>query len=455
VLGGEELDMSDTIESMITDVVDGQGQAVVAGAGPLLGRDSQQVLAEQLVAQARASGVDLAGPDGLLAQLTKRVLETALEAELVEHLGYEAHQVEGRNGANSRNGRRPKTVLTGVGPVEIEVPRDRDGSFEPQIVRKRQRKLDSIDQIVLSLSAKGLTTGEISAHFAEVYGASVSKDTVSKITDAVVAEMLEWQHRPLDRVYPVVFIDAIVVKVRDGKVANRPIYVAIGVSAGGERDILGLWAGEGRVDGRQPGEGAKFWQQVLTEIKTRGVEDVLILVCDGLKGLPDSVGAVWPDTVVQTCVIHLLRNSFRYTPRQHWEQVAKDLKPIYTAVSEAEAAARFEEFADVWGERYGAVTRLWRSAWAEFVPFLEFDPEIRKIICTTNAIESLNSRYRRAVNARGHFPSEQSALKCLYLVTRSLDPTGRGRARWVIRWKAALNAFDNAFEGRLTPSNIN
>jgi transposase-like protein len=451
--------MSDTIEPMIIEERSDTGEASAAEQEvPLLDRDGQQRLAEQLVAQARAQGLDLAGADGLLAQLTKRVLETALEAEMVEHLGYEAHQVEGRNSGNSRNGKRSKTVLTGVGPVEIEVPRDRAGSFEPAIVRKRQRKLDSIAAIVLSLTAKGLTTGEVSAHFAEVYGASVGKDQVSRITEAVVAEMVEWQHRPLDRVYPVVFIDAITVKIRDGKVANRPIYVAIGVSVNGERDILGLWAGEGRVggiDGRQPGEGAKFWQQVLTEIKTRGVEDVLILVCDGLKGLPDSVAAVWPDTVVQTCVIHLLRNSFRYTPRQHWEQMAKDLKPIYTAVSEAEAAARFEEFAEIWGDRYGAVIRLWRSAWAEFVPFLEFDPEIRKIICTTNAIESLNSRYRRAVNARGHFPTEQAALKCLYLVTRSLDPTGRGRARWVIRWKAALNAFDLAFEGRLTPSTTN
>lgn len=454
--------MSDTIEPVIIEEESEPG-TVAPGAqgGPavlVLDRDGQQRLAEQLVAQAKAQGLDLAGADGLLAQLTKRVLETALEAEMVDHLGYEPHQVEGRGSGNSRNGKRVKTVLTGVGPVEIEVPRDRAGTFEPAIVRKRQRKLDSIDQIVLSLTAKGLTTGEVSAHFAEVYGASVGKDQVSRITEAVVAEMVEWQHRPLDRVYPVVFIDAINVKIRDGKVANRPIYVAIGVTVNGERDILGLWAGEGRVggpDGRQPGEGAKFWQQVLTEIKTRGVEDVLILVCDGLKGLPDSVGNVWPQTVVQTCVIHLLRNSFRYTPRQHWEQMAKDLRPIYTAVSEAEAAAKFEDFEQAWGDRYGAVVRLWRSAWAEFVPFLEFDPEIRKIICTTNAIESLNSRYRRAVNARGHFPTEQSALKCLYLVTRSLDPTGRGRARWVIRWKAALNAFDIAFEGRLTPSTTN
>ena len=472
--------MSDTIEPMITDSQDAQVQEdQVAGAafawapvgqpnqaGPPLvagGLDvaGQQRLAEQLVAQAKAQGMDLAGADGLLAQLTKRVLETALEAEMVEHLGYEARDPAGRNGENSRNGRRAKTVLTGVGPVQVEVPRDRDGSFEPVIVKKRQRKLDSIDQIVMSLTAKGLTTGEISAHFAEVYGASVSKDSVSRITETVVAEMVEWQHRPLDRVYPVMFIDAIMVKIRDGKVANRPIYVAIGVSVTGERDILGLWAGEGRVGGidgsggRQPGEGAKFWQQVLTEIKTRGVEDVLILVCDGLKGLPDSVSNVWPDTIVQTCVIHLLRNSFRYTPRQHWEKMARDLKPIYTAVSEAEATVRFEEFTETWGDRYPAVIRLWRNAWAEFVPFLEYDPEIRKIICTTNAIESLNSRYRRAVNARGHFPTEQAALKCLYLVTRSLDPTGRGRARWVIRWKAALNAFDVAFEGRLTPSTTN
>jgi transposase-like protein len=454
--------MSDTIEPMITgsrdaEIDNGQGAdgASAPAPAPRLDVTGQQRLAEQLVAQARAQGVDLAGADGLLAQLTKRVLETALEAEMVEHIGYEVRQAEGRNGGNSRNGKRAKTVLTGVGPVQIEVPRDREGSFEPVIVRKRQRKLDSIDQIVLSLTAKGLTTGEVSAHFAEVYGASVGKDQVSRITEKVIAEMVEWQNRPLDRVYPVVFVDAIMVKIRDGKVANRPVYVAIGVSVNGDRDILGLWIGEGRIDGRQPGEGAKFWQQVLTEIKNRGVEDVLILVCDGLKGLPDSVTNVWPLTTVQTCVIHLLRNSFRYTPRQHWEKIAKDLKPVYTAATEQAAAARFEEFAETWGTRYPAVVRLWRSAWAEFVPFLEFDVEIRSIICTTNAIESLNSRYRRAVNARGHFPSEQSALKCLYLVTRSLDPTGRGRARWVIRWKPALNALAEAFEGRLNPSTTN
>jgi putative transposase len=461
VLGGEELDMSDTIDPMITDETKKAdagtpaGEAFGLGVGPevqpvpvLLERGSQAALARQLVEQARAQGLELVGPQGLLTGLTKTVLETALEAEMVEHLGYEAHEVAGRNGGNSRNGHRTKTVITDVGPVEIEVPRDRDASFEPVIVKKRQRRLDSIDQIVLSLTARGLTTGEVSAHFAEVYGASVSKDTVSVITDKVIAEMVEWQNRPLDRVYPVVFIDAIMVKIRDGQVANRPVYAAIGVTVNGERDILGLWVGDG-------GEGAKFWMQVLTDIRNRGVEDVLILVCDGLKGLPDSVANVWPLTTVQTCVIHLLRNSFRYAPRQHWEKIARDLKPVYTAPTEAAAKARFEEFAETWGQKYPAIIKLWRSAWTEFIPFLDYHVEIRKIICTTNAIESLNARYRRAVNARGHFPNEQSALKCLYLVTRSLDPTGKGRARWVIRWKAALNAFAITFEGRLNPSTTN
>jgi transposase-like protein len=408
----------------------------------------QQQLAQELVERARAEGLELVGAGGLLTGLTKSVLETALEAEISEHLGYDRHDPAGRNGDNSRNGHRSKTVLTELGPVEVEVPRDRDGTFEPQIVKKRQRRLDSIDQVVLSLTARGLTTGEVSAHFADVYGASVGKDTVSRITEKVIEEMTEWQNRPLDRVYPVVFIDAIVVKVRDGQVVNRPIYVAIGVTVNGERDILGLWAGDG-------GEGAKFWLSVLTEIKNRGVQDVCILVCDGLKGLPDSVAAVWPLTVVQTCVIHLLRNSFRYAARQDWDKLARDLKPVYTAPTEAAAAARFEEFAETWAARYPAIVRLWRSAWTEFTPFLDYDVEIRKVICTTNAIESLNARYRRAVRARGHFPTEQAALKCLYLVTRSLDPTGRGRARWVIRWKAALNAFAITFEGRLAPSTTN
>jgi putative transposase len=411
-------------------------------AGPVL---DEQGLAEQLVAQARAKGIDLVGPTGLLTRLTKQVFETALEGEMSEHLGYDKHDPVGRNHGNSRNGVRTKTVLTEIGPVEIDVPRDTDASFEPQIVKKRQRRLTGVDEIVLSLTARGLTTGEIAAHFAEVYGASVSKETVSKITDKVVEEMTTWCNRPLDAVYPVIFIDAIVVKVRDGQVRNKPIYVVIGVTVSGERDILGLWAGDG-------GEGAKFWLQVLTELKNRGVADVCIAVCDGLKGLPDAITTVWELTTVQQCIIHLLRNTFRFASRKYWDQIAHDLRPVYTVANEAEALARFEEFEEKWAKPYPAISRLWRNAWSEFVPFLDYDVEIRRVICSTNAIESLNARYRRAVRARGHFPNDQAALKCLYLVTRSLDPTGKGRARWAMRWKPALNAFAITFEGRINPA---
>ncbi|TWH41859.1 transposase-like protein [Rhodococcus rhodochrous J38] len=406
--------------------------------------DPQQ-LAQQLLAQSKADGVELVGPNGLLNQLTATVLETALEAEMDEHLGYEKHQVEGRNSGNSRNGRRTKTVLTEIGPVQIQVPRDTDASFDPQIVKKRQRRLTGVDEIILSLSAKGLTTGEIAAHFDDVYGATVSKETISKITDKVLAEMAEWSVRPLDPVYPVLFIDAIHVKIRDGQVTNRPVYVAIGVTVDGHRDILGLWAGDG-------GEGAKFWLAVLTEIKNRGTGDVCIVVCDGLKGLPEAITTVWEQAIVQTCVIHLLRNTFRYASRRYWDEMSRDLRPVYTAATEAAASERFDEFAAKWGPRYPAIIRLWRSAWSEFVPFLDYDPEIRRVICSTNAIESINARYRRATRARGHFPNEQAALKCLYLATRALDPTGKGRARWAMRWKPALNAFAITFEGRITPS---
>jgi putative transposase len=410
----------------------------VAG-GPVLDEE----FARELVDRARAEGIALVGPGGLLGGLTKQVIETALEVEMSDHLGYEAYDPIGRNGGNSRNGVRSKTVMTEVGPVEIDVPRDRDGTFEPQIVRKRQRRLAGVDSLVLSLTAKGLTSGEISAHFAEIYGTSVSKETISRITDQVIEAMVEWQNRPLDRVYPVIFIDALFVKIRDGQVANRPIYIAIGVTVDGERDILGLWVGP------SGGEGAKFWLTVLTEIKNRGVEDVCIVVCDGLKGLPEAIGATWPAAITQTCVLHLIRHTFRLAGRQHWDPIAKALRPIYTAPTEQAARQRLAEFSGEWGDRYPAIVRLWESSWPEFVPFLAFSPEIRAVVYSTNAIESLNARLRRAVRARGHFPNEQAALKCLYLAIRSLDPTGRGRARWMIRWKPALNAFSLAFEGRI------
>ncbi|WP_246128100.1 IS256 family transposase [Amycolatopsis rhizosphaerae] len=396
-----------------------------------------------MVALAREKGLDLTGPDGLLKLFTKNVLETALNEEMTTHLGHEKNRAEsGRESRNVRNGSRVKTVISdAVGGIEIAVPRDREGTFEPEIVKKRQRRLGSVDEVALSLYAKGLTTGEISAHFSDIYGASISKDTISRITDAVIGEMEEWRNRPLDAVYAAVFVDAIVVKVRDGQVANQPVYAAIGVTLDGRKDVLGLWAGTG-------GEGAKFWLSVLMDLKNRGVNDVFFLVCDGLKGLPDSVTAVWPQTIVQTCIIHLIRNTFRLVPRQHWDAIKKDIKPIYTAPNQDAALVALDDLEEKWGNKYRAMIRLWRNAWEEFIPFLSYDAEIRKVLCSTNAIESLNARYRRAVRARGHFPTEQAAMKCLYLVTRSLDPTGAGRARWAMRWKPVLNALAVTFGDR-------
>ncbi|MEV0886445.1 IS256 family transposase [Streptomyces microflavus] len=400
-------------------------------------------LIDELVGRAQAEGMQLTGEGGLLQELTKRLLESPLKGEITDHLGYDKHDPAGKNGGNSRNGTRANTVLTDVGPVEIAVPRDREGSFEPKIVKKRQKRLSGVDEMVISLAAKGLTTGEVQAHLAEVYGADVSRQTISTITDKVLEGMAEGQNLPLDAVHPVVFIDAIHVKIRDGAVANRPIYVALAVTAEGRRDILGLWAGDG-------GEGAKHWMHILTEIKNRGVSDVLILVCDGLKGLPDAVETIWPRTIVQTCVVHLLRNSFRYVARQDWDKIAKVLKPVHSAATEDAALERFAKFADAWGKKYPAIVRLWENAWEEFTPFLRFDTEIRRIVCTTNAIESVNARIRRATKARGHFPNEQAALKCVYMAIMSLDPTGKGQARWTMRWKTALNAFDITLDGRLS-----
>src|SRR4029077_2143515 len=402
-------------------------------------------LVRELAERARAEGVSLTGPGGLLGRLTKVVLESALDGEMDAHLGYGKHDPAGDGSGNSRNGRRAKTVLTGAGPVEIEVPRDRASSFEPVIVAKRQRRLGGGDDLVISLVAKGLTTGEVQAHLAESSGDEVSRDTISTITDRVLDGLAEWQSRPLDAVYAVLFIDVINVKIRDGQVANRPIYVVLGVTADGERDVLGLWAGE-----HGDGEGAKFWLRVLAEIKTRGTRDVLMVVCDGLKGLPDAIAQVWPAAITQTCIVHLLRNSFRYASRRDWEAIAKALRPVYTAPSEAAALDAFAEFSGQWETKYPAIVKLWENAWPEFVPFLAFDKEIRTLICTTNAIESLNARFRRSVKAPGHFPTDQAALKHRYLLIISLDPTGRGRQRRSSRWKAALNAFDITFDGRLS-----
>lgn len=359
-------------------------------------------------------GDDLTGPDGLLTAITKQVIEAALKEEMTEHVGHDKHAVQGRNGVNSRNGTRAETVLTdNAGPVQVQVPRDRDGSFEPVIVKKRQRRLSDVDAVVLSLYARGLTTGEISAHFAEIYGASVSKDTVSRITDKVVEDMQAWSSRPLQRVYAAIFIDAILVKVRDGQVGNQPFYAAIGVDLHGHRDVLGLWAGHGA------GESAKFWMNVLTDIKNRGVADVFFIVCDGLKGLPDSVAGVFPAAIVQTCIVHLIRGTFRYPSKRYWEAIAKDLRPIYTAPSATAAWAAFEELEEKWGKAYPAIPKLWRNSWEQFIPFLDYDVEIRKVLCSTNAIESLNARYHQRRPSRSESGGGGEASR----------PAGAGRLR--------------------------
>lgn len=412
-----------------------------AGPGKQSSRLELERLAEDLVERARAEGLELVGPNGLLAGMTRSVVEAALEAEITEHLGYEPHERAGS--ANSRNGKTNKTLLTDVGPVSVAVPRDRAGTFSPKIVPKHSRRLEGFDEAVVSLYAKGLTTGEIQAHLKEIYGADVSRELVSKVTDAVVGELSEWQNRPLDPIWPVLFIDAIVVKIRDGAVANRPVYVVCGINLDGERDVLGLWVGTG-------GEGAKQWLAILTELKNRGVVDVCIVSCDGLGGLADAIGATWPQATVQTCVVHLVRQSLRYASKFHWAKLAGDLRTIYTAATLDAAEARFEEFIERWGERYPAIVRLWRDSWEEFIPFLAFPSEIRRVIYTTNAVESLNARFRHATRRRGHFPNEQAALKVLYLAVRQRIKNRPNPTGIVPGWKKALNAFAVHFGSRLT-----
>ncbi|RPF28000.1 IS256 family transposase [Georgenia muralis] len=423
------------------------GSEDVDGPGELAEPSTEELgIARELVRSARARGVAMTGPGGMLKALTKMVIETALGEELTDHLGYEKHEPTGRGSGNSRNGDRVNTVLTdNVGLVQIEVPRDRDGTFDPVIVKKRQWRLGGVDTIVLSLVAKGLTTGEVSAHLEEIYGASLSKDTISRITDRVLTEMTDWAARPLEKVYAAVFIDAIYVKVRDGQVANRPFYAAIGVDLAGHKDVLGIWAGAGG------GESAKFWLQVLSEPKNRGVEDVFFVVCDRLKGLPDSVGAVVPQAVVQTCIIHLIRNTFRNASKKYWGQIATDLKPIYRAPSREAGWAAFEKFEQKWDKPYPAIGQLWRrrlGAVRAVLGLRRRDPH-RAVLDERDRVVSLNARYRRAVTVRGHLPTEQAAMKCLYLVTRSLDPKGTGQTRWTVRWKPALNAFAITFGDRM------
>lgn len=403
-------------------------------------------LADQLLDRADAEQAQLLGPDGLLTQLTQRVLNRALDVELAEHLGYEKGDPAGRGSGNNRNGSTAKTVLTDIGAVPVTVPRDRNGSFEPKMVPKHARRLAGFNEQILSLYARGMSVRDIRSHLAELYGVQVSPDLISKVTDAVSEEITTWQNRPLDPLWPIVYIDALWVKIRDGAVANRPVYLAVGVDLDGCKHILGLWIGPGE------GEGARFWMSVLAELRNRGVADVLICCCDGLSGLPQAITATWPAATVQTCCVHLMRASLRFASKKDYPQLVPALRAIYTAPTEDAAEQALAELeGSPLGRRYPAIGRTWRAAWPEFVPFLAFPPELRRVVYSTNLIESINARLRKVTRNRGHFPSEQAALKVLYLAIRHMiEPKAGDRNQVAPGWKSALNALTLYFEDRIT-----
>jgi putative transposase len=394
-------------------------------------------LIDELLAGARTEE-EIVGPGGLLADLTRRLVERAMSAELTEHLGYEPHQEPPGGTGKTRNGGTPKTLVTEHGPVRIKTPRDRDGSFEPNIVRKGQRRFEGFDEKILALYSRGLSTRDIEAHLQEIYGVKVGRDLISRVTDEVMDDVRAWQQRPLEDVYPVVFLDAMVLKIREGgTVQRRACYLALGVTVEGDRDVLGICF--------QENEGAKFWMQVLTELKQRGVSDILICCVDGLKGFPEAIEAIFPKTVVQTCVVDLIRHSLKYVPRREREQVARDLKPIYTAVDADAAQVALEAFDEKWGQRFPVITQAWLNAWEYVTPFLAFPPEVRRVIYTTNAIEALNRQLRKAIKTKGHFPNEQAARKLIYLaITNAVPASTRTR-----NWTAALLAFKIHFGDRL------
>ena len=399
--------------------------------------------AMQLVENAKSLGIPLTGDGGLLADLNRKVLQAALDAEMKEHLGYAHNDRAAKLTTNMRNGSTPKTVHTELGSITLDIPRDRDGTFEPVIIEKHQRRIDGFDEQVLTLYSKGMTTEDIMDYLAQMYNTKVSKETISRITDAVVDELKAWQQRPLESVYPVIFIDAIVLKIRDGQVANRPVYVALSIDREGNRDVLGIWVGP------SGGEGAKQWLGMLNDLKNRGVKDVCIVCCDGLKGLPESIRATWPEAIIQTCVVHLIRNSLRYVKRSEMKEVANDLRLIYTAPTEDAALEWLRYVKDKWEALYPAMTAAWERSWVEFSPFLAFPPDVRKIIYTTNSIESLNSRFRKAVRKRGHFPTEQSALKVLYLSAIRKEKNRDNPTSKVLNWGPIYNTLSLMFGSRL------
>lgn len=409
------------------------------GSTPLV---SDTVL-DELMARVDAEGAELLGPEGLLNQMTKAVLERALDEELTDHLGYEKGDGAGRGSGNSRNGTTPKKLHTDVGTIDLEVPRDRNGSFIPRMVPKGTSRLAGFNDKIIALYARGMTVRDVQAHLREIYDVDVSADMVSRVTDGVWDELEEWRNRPLDPIYPIVYIDALTIKIRDGIVQNRPAYLAVGVDLDGRKHVLGIWIGD------SSGEGSKFWLSVLTELRNRGTEDVLIVCCDGLKGLPEAIEATWPDAVVQTCVVHLLRASFRYASYENRKKIATDLRPIYTAPSLDAATAALEAFEEKWGAKYPAIVRLWRDSWDVFTPFLAFPAEIRRVIYTTNMIESINYQLRKVTKNRGHFPTEKAALKLLYLAVRNITTQRGGETGTGTRgWKACLNQLAIYFPGR-------
>jgi putative transposase len=392
---------------------------------------------DELLAGARGEE-EIVGPGGLLSQLTKRLVERAMEVELTGHLGYEPHLEPPGGAGNARNGSTPKTLLTEHGPVAIDTPRDRNGTFEPQIVRKRQRRFEGFDEQILALYSRGLSTRDIEAHLAEIYGVKVGRDLISRVTDAVMDDARVWQTRPLEDVYPVVFLDCMVLKIREGgSVQRRACYLAMAIGMDGEREVLGMWF--------QANEGAKFWMQVLTDLKQRGVQDILICCVDGLKGFPEAIEAVFPATTVQTCIVHLIRHSLKYVPRRHYEQVTKDLRPIYTAIDADQALLALEAFEEKWGKQLPVIGQAWRAAWEHVTPFMAFEPEVRRVIYTTNAIEALNRQLRKAVKTKGHFPTEDAARKLIYLAIQNAVPQWT-RTRG---WTKALLAFKIHFGDRL------
>jgi putative transposase len=382
---------------------------------------------------------DLFSENGLLQQLTKALVERALNGEMTHHLGYEKHNPSGNNSGNSRNGTSPKTLKGKRGQVEIEVPRDRNSEFEPQLVKKNQTHFDGLDEKIISLYARGMTTREIQGHLEEIYGVEVSPTLISNVTDAVLDEVRVWQSRPLDSVYPILYLDALRVKVKSqGRVVNKAIYLAFGVNLQGMKEVLGIWAAES--------EGAKFWMQVITELKTRGVQDIFIACVDGLKGFPEAIEAIYPETQVQLCLVHLVRHSLFYVSHRDRKDVANDLKLIYQAATLEEADNQLNEFDEKWNDTYPIIVKSWRANWARIIPMFSFAPEIRRAIYTTNTIESLNMTLRKIIKNRSLFPSDEAIFKLMYLALKNISK------KWTMpihNWSAAMNQFAIIFENRL------